>query len=297
MVSVFTLIERKNLVRGSRHQIVSVSAEVDIRALRLKATPALLEAGFQSASCVRFRDGLPEKIGGWSRYYPSDVTGVPRDMHPWQTINSTGHLAVGTTTNLFDISQSTLTDISPQTDTTNPTVDCSTSTGDATVTIVDASLTEVTAGNFVYIATPIAVGGLILQGVHQIATRVNATSYTIEAPTNATGNVSNGGATIEFDTTQGTDLVECTLVAHGLDVGDTVNLPMSTTLGGTTLPAGTYTVVTAPTSSTFTIRAVNAANATANAFLNSGDARFTYYIAPRADIPFLSSAVTAGRSL
>ena len=252
--------------------------------VNVNATPALLEAGFQNASCVRFRDGLPEKIGGWSRYYPSAVTGVPRDVHPWQIINGDGHLGVGTTTNLFDIANSTLTDISPQMDTNNPAIDCSTTAGDATVTIVDASLTEVTAGNYVYIATPIAVGGLILHGVYQIATRASATSYTIEAATNASGNVSNGGATIDYDTTQGSDLVTCTLAAHNLAVGDTINIPIATTLGGITIAAGTYSVITAPTSSTFTIRVANAASSTAGAFLNSGNARYVYYIAPRGDI-------------
>lgn len=262
--------------------------------VNVNATPALLEAGFQSASCVRFRDGLPEKIGGWSRYYPSAVTGVPRDVHPWQIINGDGHLGVGTTTNLFDISNSTLTDISPQMDTNNPAIDCSTTSGTHTVTIVDASLTEVTAGNFVYIATPIAVGGLVLQGVYQIVTRVGATSYTITAATNASASISNGGVGLEFDTTQGTDIIDCTFADHGLNVGDTINLPMATTIGGITIAAGTYAVVTAPTSSSFTIRAANKASSTANAFLNGGNARFTYYIAPRSDIISNSTAGFVG---
>lgn len=252
--------------------------------VNLTATPTLLEAGFQQASNVRFKDGLPEKIGGWQKYYPSAVSGTPKDLHAWQTLTGVKHLGVCTTSALLDISESTLTDITPQTTTTNPAEDFSTTNGSPTVTVVDSGLTQVSAGNYVYFWTPVAVGGLVLHGVYLIQTRVSATSYTITARSNATSSVSNGGAVPSFATTSGSDSIEITFANHGLSVGSTINLPIATTVGGVTITAGTYTVVTAPTSSTFTITAPNAASSTTSASMNGGNARLTYYISPRADV-------------
>jgi len=247
-------------------------------------TPTLLEAGLQSGSNIRFRDGLPEKIGGWQRYYPSAVSGTPREMHAWQLLGGETHLAVGTSSALVDISNSMLTDISPQTTTTNPPEDFSTTNGDATVTVVDTGLTAVSAENYVFFWTPIAVGGLVLSGLYQIATRVSATSYTIEAASNATSTVSNGGSVPVFDTTSGSDIVTVTLAAHGLSVGNTISLPIATTVGGMTLRAQAYTVIGTPTSGTFTIQGPNVASSTATASMNGGNARLTYHISPRADV-------------
>ena len=38
--------------------------------INVEQTPALNQAGWQSAAFVRFRDGLPEKMGCWTAYYP-----------------------------------------------------------------------------------------------------------------------------------------------------------------------------------------------------------------------------------
>jgi hypothetical protein len=255
-------------------------------------TPTLLEAGFQHASAIRFRDGLPEKIGGWTRYWPSPIPGVPRDVHAWQLLDATKYLAVASTTALNAIAGgSALSDITPQTWTTNPAEDFSTTNGDATVTIVDPGLTqEVTAGNFVYFWTPIAVGGLVLHGVYEIATRVDPDSYTIEAPSNATSTANNAGSVPVFDSTSGSASIQVTITAHGRSAGDTINLPITTTVGGVTLPAGTYTIKTIVSANAFTITGPNQANATQTVSMNSGNARMTYYVAPRGSVVSNSTA-------
>src|SRR5216683_5969944 len=83
--------------------------------LNAERTPTLLRAGYSQTSLIRFRDGLAQKYGGFTRFYPFSVAGVPRDLHAWQDLNNNTHLAIGTTTQLDVISSGVLKDITPQT--------------------------------------------------------------------------------------------------------------------------------------------------------------------------------------
>lgn len=258
-------------------------------------TPLLLEAGYQYASNVRFaRDGLPEKIGGWVHFFDTAVEGEPRALHAWQDLEDVRRLAVATDEEVsvialgegVDIPNGVRTVITPQIFTSEPAEDFSTTNGSATVTVVDSNLTgNVTVYDAVHIKTPIAVGGLILSGVYQIASRVDGTTYTITAASNATADVSNGGAVPTLQTTADSDRVTVGLAAHGLAVGDTFVLPTDETIGGIALASGVYEVASVPTADTFTIVA-NAA-ATSNAgptSINGGSAHLDYYIALGPDI-------------
>lgn len=65
---------------------------------------------------VRFRDGRPKKIGGWTRHKIRSVTvpsGVPRDIHAWATLDGTPHAVCGTEQGLFEINNGSWTDITP----------------------------------------------------------------------------------------------------------------------------------------------------------------------------------------
>ena len=58
-------------------------------------TPTLNEAGISQSQLIRFRDGLVQKYGGWSKFFSLAIGGIPRDLHAWQDLNSVDHLAVG----------------------------------------------------------------------------------------------------------------------------------------------------------------------------------------------------------
>src|SRR6266566_7383946 len=91
--------------------------------INLERTPTLLEAGFSQSQLIRFKDGLAQKFGGWTKFYNFAVNGVPRDLHPWQDLNSIKRLLVGTTQQLATIDTSmNFTDITPQQTTSNPAV-------------------------------------------------------------------------------------------------------------------------------------------------------------------------------
>ena len=59
-------------------------------------TAALNESGISSCNLIRFKAGLPEKLGGWEKFAQFSVSGIPRDIHPWQDLNNTQHLGIGT---------------------------------------------------------------------------------------------------------------------------------------------------------------------------------------------------------
>lgn len=241
-------------------------------------TPTLNQSGISSCNLIRFKAGLPQKLGGWESYYPFSIPGITRELAAWQDLSGADHLAAGSTTQLAVITEGTLTDITPQTKTTNGAPDFTTVSGSASVLVVDANVANVTTNDAVFFDTPVAVGGLVLQGAYQIVLIAGATSYRITADTTATSSVSNGGAVPTFTTSSGSSIVTVNLAAHGLAVGDFFTFPISTTASSTVIN-GTYKVLSVPTAGTFTIAASIVATASATTAMNSTQARLVYYIA------------------
>ena len=255
-----------------------------IPGVNVERTPTLNEAGISYSSFGRFRDGLFQKIGGWTQYFNLS-SGTPRAMHAWQDLNNVKHLAVGTTSSFIAVTSGTANNLTPQTKTTDFAPKFSTtnvvsgSWNPNEVLVDDSNISNVTTYDGVYFNTPISVGGLILSGYYPIE-RLGAavTQYYILASSNATSNVSNGGAVPTFTTISGTSAVTVTLTAHGLAVGNTVVFPISTTVGGIPI-TGSYTVATVPTANTFTINTSTVATSSAGpTSMNSGNCELLYYI-------------------
>lgn len=246
--------------------------------VNVERTPTLLEAGYSQTQLVRFRDGLAQKYGGWQKFYPFSVSGVPRDLHAWSDLNAVNHLLVGTTTQLGVITAGLLQDITPQTLTSNFTCDFSTVNGSPVVTIVDPNISDVTVNDSVLFNTPVSVGGLILSGIYKISLIVGTHSYKIVAGKNANATVNNGGAVPGFSTTSGTSSVNVHLIAHAVVVGATVVFPIPTTFNGVTI-VGSYTVASVVDADNFTINVSSIASATSGLSMNGGLAQLVYYIA------------------
>lgn len=247
--------------------------------INVERTPLLLEAGYSASQLIRFRDGLAQKYGGWEKFYPLSVGGVPRDLHAWSDLNQNDHLAVGTTTQLSVITSGVLTSLTPQSITTNPAPDFSTVSGSPLVTVVDAGISNVTTFDSVFFNTPVAVtgSGLILSGLYPIEVIIGTTSYQIRATSNASATVSNVGAVPVFTTTSGSSVVSVALTAHGLAAGGTIVFPISTTGNGVTVD-GLYGAVSISSANAFTILASVQAAANGSFSMNGGLAQLVYYI-------------------
>lgn len=248
-----------------------------IPGVNAELTPTLNQAGISSCDLIRFKSSLPQKLGGWEKFYPFAVGGVPREMAAWQDLNSVDHLAIGSTTALNIITDGVIADITPQKKTTSFTPDFSTTMGQATVVIIDPNISNVTTSDTIFFNTPIAVGGLVLQGAYPIVTIGGTHTYNITASSVAASTVNNGGVVPTFTTTSGSSIVTVTIPAHGLSVGNYFTFPISTTVSGTII-AGTFKVLSVPTANTFTISAATVATGSTTVSMNGGSAQVVYYI-------------------
>jgi hypothetical protein len=170
---------------------------------------------------VRFRKGKPESIGGWLQYTTSTVfpfgdpdgeitdsfRGVPRSLFDWGTAGKIKYLGVGTNLKFYVEVGGVMNDITPLRSTTAAgDVTFAAVDGDATITVSDTAHGAV-AGDYVTYSGAATLGDQITAAVlnheYEIATIVDADSYTIEAvdsgqtPVLATATDSgNGGASV-----------------------------------------------------------------------------------------------------
>jgi hypothetical protein len=73
-------------------------------------TPLLLQAGVIQSNNVRWRDGLPEKIGGWKKFYYSTpsipvapISGLVRELWPFSDFNNNFYLVTGGDSGLYAV--------------------------------------------------------------------------------------------------------------------------------------------------------------------------------------------------
>lgn len=136
-----------------------------------------------------------------------------------------------------------------------------------TATIVQHDLVE---NNWINIQIPISIGGLILQGLYQVVTVLNANEFTFEAASAATGTVNNGGQLPVFTTTNLSVTVSVNLPNHGISAGNTFNVQEATLCGGLIL-SGPYIVATITDPNNFTFVDVSTATANDTETENSGN--------------------------
>tara|TARA_R100001126_G_scaffold21529_1_gene10557 strand:- start:8070 stop:9938 length:1869 start_codon:yes stop_codon:yes gene_type:complete len=165
------------------------------------------EGGWFDCNLVRFRKGRPEKFGGWAKLSAATYLGTARALHAWIALEGTKYLGIGTHLKYYIESGTVFNDITPIRLTTSAgDVTFSATNGDATITVSDTSHGAV-QNDFVTFSGASSLGGNITAAVlnqeYQVATIVNANSYTIEAKdtsgSTVTANSSdsgNGGSSV-----------------------------------------------------------------------------------------------------
>jgi hypothetical protein len=250
-------------------------------------TPALNEAAISTSQLIRFVPdtqgiGLPQKLGGWTKFYPNSIGSTVRAMWAWADTNINNWLAIGAESSLDVINNGSLSDITPRDEESDVAPNFSTTSGSSTVTIIDANVNP-SIYDSVFIQTPVSVGGLVLFGTYICVPTGVVNEYTITARNElgelelATATVANGGAVPQFDTTNGSALVDVTLNDHGYSVGDTFTALVSTAVGGVTI-YGNYIVQSVTSANVFIIQAQLSATSTATADMNNGDVHFLYHV-------------------
>ena len=156
------------------------------------------ENGWYESDKVRFRQGLPEKIGGWTRISSSTFLGICRSLWNWVTLDNKNYLGVGTNLKFYIENGGAYYDITPiratSTINNNPFV---ATDGSSVITVTDTAH-GATANSFVTYSGAVGLGGNItapfLNQEYQIATIISANSYTIIAK-NTSGTTVTANAT------------------------------------------------------------------------------------------------------
>jgi len=150
------------------------------------------EGGWYESDKVRFRQGLPEKIGGWQRISTATFQGVCRSLWNWVTLGSVNLLGMGTNLKFYLEEGAAYNDITPLRATVALTDPFATVSGSPIVTVTDAAGGYLD-GDFVTFSGATAVGGLTIDGEYQI-TYTTGITYTITAASNATSTATGGGS-------------------------------------------------------------------------------------------------------
>ena len=184
-----------------------------------EGTDYTAEGGWFDGNLVRFRKGLPEKIGGWQKYIQTSYEGTGRKLHGWVDLDGTKLLGLGTRFKLYIQEGTSYNDITPIRSTTGAgDVTFAATNGSSTITVTDTAH-GANEGDFVTFSDATSLGGNITAAVlnqeYQIATVPSTSTFTITAK-------DTSGATVTANSSDsgngGSSTVGTYQITTGLDV-------------------------------------------------------------------------------
>jgi len=152
------------------------------------------EGGYYESDKVRFRQGTPEKIGGWLQLSGNTFLGTCRSLWNWVTLAGANLVGVGTEAKFYIEQTGQYYDITPVVSTSllgaNPITTVNLS---ATVTVTDI-LYSPAVGDTVIFSGVVGFNGITLSGSYLVTSVPSGTTYTVTATGTANANGSGGGA-------------------------------------------------------------------------------------------------------
>ena len=157
------------------------------------------EGGYYDGDKIRFRQGTPEVIGGWTQISAYTFRGICRSLWNWVTLNLLNLIAVGTNLKYYICMGGQYYDITPIRTATNLANPFTASTGSYDVTVHAVAHGAIT-GDYVTFNGAASLGGNIsadvLNAEFQI-TVVDVDNYTITVSTQASASdTGHGGASV-----------------------------------------------------------------------------------------------------
>ena len=123
------------------------------------------DAGWFDADKIRFRQGRPEKIGGWVKYSETSFLGVCRSIHDWASLESIRYIGLGTNLKFYVVEGNSFNDVTPIRSTTSAgDVTFAATDGSSTITATDTSHGAV-VNDFVTFSSAASLGGNITAAV------------------------------------------------------------------------------------------------------------------------------------
>jgi len=155
---------------------------------------------------IRFRYGLPEKVGGWASLINDSIVGVVRNQHAFVDTDGNKYIALGTDKFLLLYFEGQVYDISPFDSTRQQTsATIATANASAVITITTGSAHGAEVGDIILLDSVTLPSGTSLSASNfedkkfMINTVPSTTTFTITSSANAGATVSTGGSTtVEF---------------------------------------------------------------------------------------------------
>jgi hypothetical protein len=207
--------------------------------------------GWFDCNKVRFRNGLPEKIGGWQKFIPDQFLGSCRDILRWASLNGTIYTAIATNLKVYINGGSLggLADVTPVRETAVLTNPFTTTSGSNVVTVTDAGH-GCSPGDYVTFSGSGNVGGIPAADLNKeqvVVSVLSGSIYTILVATTASSGATGGGTvTAEYQVNIGLDsLVVGTGWGAG-PFGGALSPFSTTTLGSNPINTNSSTNVSSP---------------------------------------------------
>ena len=160
------------------------------------------EGGWYDGDKIRFRQGFPEKIGGWEVQNFNQYLGEGRSLFSYNTLTGDRIFGIGTNLKMYVFAGTTVYDITPiratyTTGTSPSTNNCFATTDESTTVVVNLTGHNGLDGDFVTFSGAVDVGGIPAADLNKEfqITFINANSFSITVTTAATSTVAAGGGT------------------------------------------------------------------------------------------------------
>ena len=168
-------------------------------------TETTAEGQWTDCDNVRFRYGIPEKIGGWKQLGDSNLTGAGRGLHHFVNSLARKYAIIGTNRILYAFSGGVYYDIHPIKSTTTLTSAFTTTNGSPTVTITFSSAHNISAqdiillDNFSSITNSNFAEADFKDKKFMVTTVPTSTTLTITMPSNESGSgaTTSGGIRVQ----------------------------------------------------------------------------------------------------
>ena len=167
------------------------------------------EGGWVDGDYVRFRYGLPEKMGGWTEFGNTLVNfvGAASEIFTWNGLDGVPYAALGTNRKVYAFYGGAWADITP----IRASGACTfTTTNGSTTVVVNDTAHGAVEGDFVTFSSvtgnPGGITNASLTNEFEIQEVLTTGTYTIVSPTSATSSTTAGTATATYQINVGGDI-------------------------------------------------------------------------------------------
>ena len=196
-----------------------------------EGTEYTADAGWFDSDKIRFRQGRPEKIGGWQKYTENSFLGICRSIFDWASLESIKYIGLGTNLKFYVTQGNAFNDVTPIRSTTSAgDVTFAAVNGSSTLTVTDTAH-GAAVNDFVTFSGAVSLGGnitaTVLNQEYQIVSVPDADTYTITAK-------DASGATVTADGSDSGDGGASVVGAYQINTG------LNTYVSGTGWGAGAW---------------------------------------------------------